>query len=312
MTNRTWVNGEPSHYQLRDITRFPDWKNIIVWDAFFNNLAGGFYVFLILSWFFGASRIPSMNFLLPFGLTLGLVVLFFDLALLIFDLGDPFRFIHALRVFHPTSVLSVGVWALSTFALSLSIVVGLAWLMYISSITTNFMHPFLYAVTTTMKVFTAFAFISACVVLCYKGVVFSASAQPGIKEGRWLTTWMVSDAMLMGSGLFVIFAFCMGAYGAIFAAAIPMCVLIVIRCIGFYLLWLNTRDRAKKFYTGGQNISIFLIVFVVAGILPFVLNFFGPIMTTVAGILVLIAGVWERYWLIGMTKPLYGKNADLT
>ena len=48
MTNmnnpKPWAEGHPSLYQGHDITHRPDWGNIIVWDAFFNNLTAGFMV----------------------------------------------------------------------------------------------------------------------------------------------------------------------------------------------------------------------------------------------------------------------------
>ena len=48
MTNmnnpKPWAEGHPSLYQGHDITHRPDWANIIVWDAFFNNLTAGFMV----------------------------------------------------------------------------------------------------------------------------------------------------------------------------------------------------------------------------------------------------------------------------
>lgn len=40
--DRTWIEGQPSAYQQHDTVHFPDWKNIIVWDLFFNNLTAGF------------------------------------------------------------------------------------------------------------------------------------------------------------------------------------------------------------------------------------------------------------------------------
>lgn len=312
MFDRTWIKGEPSPYQLKDITHFPDWRNIIVWDAFFNNLAGGFYVFLMLAWFFSSGKHPEFNLILPFAMTLGLGILFFDLLLLICDLGDPIRFFHSLRVFHPTSVLSVGVWALSTFALCLSVAVGLFWLVLISNHTNGFMNGVLTGTGMLMRIFAGFAFVAACVVVCYKGVVFSASSQPGVKNARWLTTWMVSDAILMGCGLLAVFAFFCGAYRVVTSLAIPMMVLIVIRCIGFYLLRLDVHERAVNYYRHGWNFWAGFVVYLIAGAVPFVFDFFGPLWVMFSGWLVLFAGIWERYWLIGMTKPLTGPNADLT
>lgn len=48
--DKTWVEGKPSAYQQHDIVHFPDWKNIIVWDLFFNNLTSGFMFVTMITW----------------------------------------------------------------------------------------------------------------------------------------------------------------------------------------------------------------------------------------------------------------------
>ncbi len=37
---KPWASNYPSPYEGHDLTHRPDWANIIVWDAFFNNLTG--------------------------------------------------------------------------------------------------------------------------------------------------------------------------------------------------------------------------------------------------------------------------------
>ena len=48
--DRTWIEGQPSAYQQHDTVHFPDWKNIIVWDLFFNNLTAGFMFVTMITW----------------------------------------------------------------------------------------------------------------------------------------------------------------------------------------------------------------------------------------------------------------------
>ena len=75
MTNmnnpKPWAEGHPSLYQGHDITHRPDWGNIIVWDAFFNNLTAGFMVLTGIAWFAGP---PLFAAILPFALTLALLI----------------------------------------------------------------------------------------------------------------------------------------------------------------------------------------------------------------------------------------------
>src|SRR5262249_37244767 len=54
-----------------------------------------------------------------------LVLLLADLACLVLDLGDPLRFHHMLRVFKPSSPMSLGTWCLTAFALVLTAIVAI-------------------------------------------------------------------------------------------------------------------------------------------------------------------------------------------
>ena len=120
-----WVEGEKSPYQVHDITHFPDWRNIIVWDAYFNNMTAGLMIISVICWAFGPVVFSR---LMPFALTLALILVCVDFVLLICDLGDSWRFSHSMRVLHFTSPLSVGVWGLACYATCLGIAVVLYWL----------------------------------------------------------------------------------------------------------------------------------------------------------------------------------------
>ena len=245
MTNmnnpKPWAEGHPSLYQGHDITHRPDWANIIVWDAFFNNLTAGFMVLTGIAWFAGP---PLFAALLPFALTLALLIVIVDLVLLVFDLGDPPRFIHAMRVLHFTSPLSVGVWGLTCYATCLGCAVGIYWLSVYSVATNDFLAPYIAWLDILMRLFTVLAFIGAVVVICYKGVAFSCTSQPGVRKARWLTSFMVSDALLMGCGLYAIMAACLGFWDACAYLLLPFIILEVARAAAFSLLWMETAERA--------------------------------------------------------------------
>ena len=51
---------------------------------------------------------------------IALVFLVIDLLLLVADLGDPLRFHHMLRVFKPSSPMSLGTWCLTAYSLPLT------------------------------------------------------------------------------------------------------------------------------------------------------------------------------------------------
>src|SRR5437868_12882884 len=51
---------------------------------------------------------------------IALVFLLADLLCLVLDLGDPLRFHHMLRVFKPSSPMSLGTWCLVAYSLPLA------------------------------------------------------------------------------------------------------------------------------------------------------------------------------------------------
>ena len=236
-------------------------------------------------------------------MTLALLIVIVDLVLLVFDLGDPPRFIHAMRVLHFTSPLSVGVWGLACYATCLGCAVGIYWLSVYSVATNDFLAPYIAWLDILMRLFTVLAFIGAVVVICYKGVAFSCTSQPGVKKARWLTSFMVSDALLMGCGLYAIMAACLGFWDACAYLLLPFIILEVARTVAFSLLWMETAERARKVYSG-ENTLLRVWVYLIGGLLAAVLAIFGVYGMIAAGALVLLTGVFERYWLIGITKKI--------
>ena len=296
MNDMTWVKGQPSPYELHDLTHFPDWRGLIVSDAYFNNLTAGFMIITALT---ALGTPPVFRLIFPFALILAFLILAVDLVLLVADLGDPWRFIHSLRVFRPTSPLSVGVWALSGYAVCLFL-----------SLVTNWM-PLLFDVPALVagrmhmaaRMFPTLAALCAAVVICYKGVVFSCTSQPGVKDARWLTAFMVSDSLLMGCGLYMCLALFFGLPVAAMWLLVPFHILLIIRMGAFWLLWLDVAPRARRMHT--SNAFIFVMVYIVGGIIAAGLACFGGIAgMVVAAALVLLTGVCERAWIIGLTRPL--------
>lgn len=290
----TWASGNPSPYQGRDLTHFPDWGNLIVWDAFFNNLTAGLMFIIGIGWLFGP---PVLLPILPLALTLALLLVLTDLVILILDLADPLRFIHSLRVMRFTSPLSVGVWGLVSYSIFAAIAVLLSWVVWCTG-GTALSNVFIKAV---LGMSIALAMMGAAVVLCYKGVVFSCSSQPGVCNARWLPPFMISDAMLMGLGLYVLVCITVDASLSTFFIA-PMIALLGARCIAFGLLWQDVKKRARLMYSR-ENTLIGWCVLCVGSLIPLILVFLGPIGLGIAAILVISCGVLERYWIIGMTRP---------
>src|ERR1700722_8534185 len=106
-----------SGYANMPVTKVPGWHGIIAWDALLNGMATGLFLAAAVSELAAPAvfmRVAKVAY--PVALALLLV----DLGLLVLDLGDPLRFHHMLRVFKPSSPMSLGTWCLTIFSLPLT------------------------------------------------------------------------------------------------------------------------------------------------------------------------------------------------
>ena len=253
--DRTWIEGQPSAYQQHDTVHFPDWKNIIVWDLFFNNLTAGFMFVTMITWLTAPALFGPV---MPIALTLAFFIVLFDLLLLVADLGDHVRFLHAMRVLHPTSPLSVGVVGLIFYSIMLFIALAIYWVTVALLATIGLPPEVVVVLDVLFRLFAVLALIAACVVICYKGVVFSCTSQPGLKKARWLTCWVASDALTMGMGLLIVLSLVFGQIAAVEALIIPFIALIVFRCFTYALVSTNAPPRCtlRRFSRAMRSLSM--------------------------------------------------------
>ena len=103
----------PSYYNI-SLLQAPVWKWEIALYFWFGGISGGSYILSRMAERFGGERYRDLS-------TLASYVSFASLLpsppLLIYDLGDPKRFHHMLRVFKPSTPMSLGSWILSAYSL---------------------------------------------------------------------------------------------------------------------------------------------------------------------------------------------------
>ena len=208
-----------------------------------------------------------------------------------------------MRVLHPTSPLSEGVVGLIFYSVMLFIAIAIYWVTVALLATIGLPPSVVVVLDILFRLFAVLAFMAACVVICYKGVVFSCTSQPGLKQARWLTCWVASDALTIGMGLLIVLSFVLGQVAPIEALVIPFIVLIVFRCFTYALVWMNIHERASLMYSRGVLALNACIVYGVAGICSIAACFFGPLGIVGAGAICLLAGIWERYWIIYVAHP---------
>ena len=109
-------------YLTQDVTKVPGWHGLVAWDLLFNNLTTGLFLFAAVG------ELASPGLLGPVARAaypVALVLLLTDLMMLVLDLGDPLRFHHMLRIFKPSSPMSLGTWSLTIYSLPLTLIVAI-------------------------------------------------------------------------------------------------------------------------------------------------------------------------------------------
>src|SRR5881394_852517 len=109
-------------YENGPVTKAPDWHGLVAWDLLFNNLTTGLFLVAALG-DLAAPEVfaPVARVAYP----VALILLLTDLVCLVLDLGDPLRFHHMLRVFKPSSPMSLGTWCLTIYSIPLTAIVGI-------------------------------------------------------------------------------------------------------------------------------------------------------------------------------------------
>ncbi len=183
-------------YASRTVTKAPEWHGLVAWDMLFNNLTTGLFLTAAL----GDLAAPEVfTPVAKAAYPLALVLLLADLACLVLDLGDPLRFHHMLRVFKPTSPMSLGTWCLTIYSFPLTVVAALSLL--------PAEWP---AVDVARKTAVILGIVPALGSAVYKGVLLSTTAQPGWRDSRWLGGYLTNSAFLLGCAEMLVLAVLLG------------------------------------------------------------------------------------------------------
>ncbi|MFO0927591.1 MAG: NrfD/PsrC family molybdoenzyme membrane anchor subunit [Gemmataceae bacterium] len=180
-------------YADREPTKAPNWHGLVAWDMFLNAVSTGLFLSAALG---ELALAPVLSPVTTWAYPVAVAVLFGDHLCLILDLGDPTRFHHMLRVFKPTSPMSLGTWVLAAYSVPLTVAGTIDVSRAIGLLP---MSSALLDGTRTVAVAVAipFAFATAA----YKGVLFSTTAQPGWRDARWLGGYHIASALAFGARL---------------------------------------------------------------------------------------------------------------
>src|SRR5580698_6805867 len=246
-------------YENTTVTKVPGWHGIIAWDALLNGMAMGLFLAAAVSElaapavFIGVAKVAY---------PVALVLLLVDLVLLVLDLGDPLRFHHMLRVFKPSSPMSLGTWCLTIFSLPLTAAAALS---VLAKLGWDFEWARLLAVVVGL--------LPGFGAAAYKGVLLSTNAQPGWKDARWMGGYLTNSALVMGCGELLVLSALIEQKQAIAILRTAFIVLLVLNVIPLGLLFANLRPTHARLYTRGQQWLVGVLMFAAGTLIPLGLTF---------------------------------------
>jgi Ni/Fe-hydrogenase subunit HybB-like protein len=229
-------------YAAGPVTKAPNWHGLVAWDLLFNNLTTG----LFLTEAMGELAAPELfRPLAKAAYLIALALLIVDLLCLVLDLGDPLRFHHMLRVFKPTSPMSLGTWCLTVYSLPLTVAAALSLL--------PGEWP---ALEWVRKVAVILALLPALGSAAYKGVLLSTNAQPGWREARWLGGYLTNSALALGCAELLALSVLLGQERATAVLRPALGLLLVLNVVVLGLVIADLRPALSRICTPRQLVRL--------------------------------------------------------
>lgn len=281
-------------YESRPVTKPPNWHGLVTLDMVLNNLSTGLFLVAAV----GELLDPvAFGPLAPLVYPLALLFLLGDLACLVLDLGDPKRFHHMLRVWKPSSPMSLGTWVLSAYAVPVTLLAAGSLLPFaIGGVGLDLVRRALLAVGAVLAVAAA----------AYKGVLFSTTAQRGWEEARWMGGYLINSALGLGAAEMLLLATLSGHEAAMLdPLRLAARLLLGLNLIAIMLLAKDVRGPLSA-ARGPDGIASLALLAIGAGvILPFVLvGAHGPVGVAVALGSMLVGAVAVRSAIVQMPHRL--------
>jgi Ni/Fe-hydrogenase subunit HybB-like protein len=218
-------------YASGPATKAPNWHGLVAWDMLFNNLTTGLFLVAAVA----EIALPEVfSVAAKAAYPLALVLLLADLLCLVLDLGDPLRFHHMLRVFKPSSPMSLGTWCLTVYAVPLTILVVIDLL----GTAPEWVH----------RLAAIAGLVPALGSAVYKGVLFSTTSQPAWKDARWLGGYLTNSALLLGCAELLALSIPMGQERAAAILRLALMLLLLLNAIALSLLLIDVRVALARAY----------------------------------------------------------------
>jgi hypothetical protein len=273
-------------YTTGPVTKAPHWHGLVAWDLLFNNLSTGLFLVAAVGDLAAPEVFTSVA---KVAYPIALVFLLADLVCLVLDLGDPWRFHHMLRVFKPSSPMSLGTWCLTIYSLPLTAAAGLSLLPEGGM-----------AIEWGRRLAVVLGVLPAFGAAAYKGVLLSTNAQPGWKDARWLGGYLTNSALMLGCAQLLGLSAAMTQESAAAILRPALGVLLVLNVVPLGLLFANLRPALAKIHSRKQLWRLGLLTLGGGTLLPVCLLSLGDnvFLTLAAGGLVLLASLFIRHVIV--------------
>jgi Ni/Fe-hydrogenase subunit HybB-like protein len=235
MSTGARAQGNETGYPAGSVTKAPNWHGLVAWDILFNGLTTGLFLAAALAELTAPeifTRVAKAAYLLA------LPLLLIDLLCLVLDLGDPLRFHHMLRVFKPTSPMSLGTWCLTIYSFPLTVAAALSLL--------PGEWP---ALEWVRKAAVVLGFLPALGSAMYKGVLLSTNSQPGWRDARWLGGYLTNSALVLGCAEMLVLSVFLGQESATVILRRALVLLLVLNVVPLCLMVADLRPTLSRIYT---------------------------------------------------------------
>ncbi|MHC5538159.1 NrfD/PsrC family molybdoenzyme membrane anchor subunit [Singulisphaera rosea] len=272
-------------YLSQDVTKVPGWHGLVAWDVLFNNMTTGLFLFAAVGEL-AAPRLlgPVARLAYP----VALVFLIIDLLLLVSDLGDPLRFHHMLRVFKPSSPMSLGTWSLTAYSQPLALIVAIEAALWL-----NLLPQEMTTLEWIRKVLVVVGIVPAFGSVAYKGVLFSTCSQPGWKDARWLGGFMANSALTLGSAQMLALAVLAQQDRAVASLRVVTAMLVVLNLIPTGFVFLEIHQTLARIYAKSQIYRALVLIPIVGTLAPVMLLLVADgVPWILAGVLLVVVGAF--------------------
>ena len=229
-------------YDRREVTQPPNWHSLVVYDLFLNAVTTGLFLACATCELADPTRFAPVTTPLY---VVALAVLVADLLCLVMDLGDPLKFHHMLRVFKPSSPMSLGTWCLTAYSGPLTVVAVLVVAGWVGLIPDAWQAAAGWVRWGALVAGLGPVFGS----MGYKGVLFSTSAQPGWRDARWLGAYHTASAIAIGGAVVFATASMTGQTDAAAKLRPALIGLLLVQAVPLLLLARELRPTFDAVYT---------------------------------------------------------------